>query len=409
MSFKNHKQDISRRKFIANSTIAMAGISGAAAGLPSSLFASNSLWRSDNLRLGIIGMGSRGGGIANTVKNLPGITITACCDSLPEHLSKGLSVLDKGIKGYADYRQLLNDPRVDAVVITLPQHLHYKVAVDALDANKHVYLEKTMTHTIDEAISLASIVAKKSRLVFQVGHQYRYFQMYHRIAEMMKKGWLGDVLQFECQYHRNANWRKPVTDPKLERHINWRMYREYSGGLMTELCSHQLDLVNWLTNSHPIRISAMGGIDYWKDGRETYDNIRGLFEYPGGIKVNASSILSNAYKGFSIRILGTKGTIEVQQNKAHFYAEAVKKELTTVDGVTGATANSWGQGKPVLVEYKNQDEFNRNPTAYAFLDFANCIKTGRKPLADVEAGKTNAIAVHLANQSADTGKFVNWI
>src|SRR5690606_10785236 len=143
-----------------------------------------------------------------------------------------------------------------------------------------------------------------------------------------------------------------------------------------------------------------------KDGRETYDNIRAIFEYPNGVKANVSSILSNAYKGFSIRILGTKGTIEVQQNKAYFYAEDQKKELSTVDGVTGATANSWGQGKPVLVEFENPDNFNRNPTAYAFLDFADCIRTGKKPFADVETGKINAIAVHIYHQSDYTGNLV---
>jgi len=389
--------------------LALASFPAVAAGLPYQFSSLYSNGKTDTIRLGIIGMGSRGQGIANTVKKLPGLSITACCDSLPEHLSKSLSVLNKGIKGYADYQLLIKDPNVDAVVIALPQHLHYQAAVAALNANKHVYLEKTMTHDIKEALSLSSIVNKKPKLIFQVGHQYRYFQLYHRINEMIKKGWLGDVLQFECQYHRNANWRKPVSDPKLERHINWRMYREYSGGLMTELCSHQIDIVNWLTNSHPVRVTAIGGIDYWKDGRETYDNIRAIFEYPNGVKANVSSILSNAYKGFSIRILGTKGTIEVQQNKAYFYAEDQKKELSTVDGVTGATANSWGQGKPVLVEFENPDNFNRNPTAYAFLDFADCIRTGKKPFADVETGKINAIAVHLANQSADTGKFVSWI
>ncbi|MGK6351746.1 Gfo/Idh/MocA family protein [Parapedobacter sp. DT-150] len=402
---KNDGFTVSRRHFLATGMFTLAGLSAMAVPM------GNSRLRKSQpaLALGLIGVGSRGGGIANIIQQLPGLRLVACCDILEAHLQQGLASAGGQARGYSDYRKLLEDKKIDAVIIALPQHLHYPAATAALEAGKHVYLEKTMTHDIAEAIDLEQWVNSHPNLIFQVGHQYRYFALYHRIAEVLNNGWLGDVLQYECQYHRNSDWRRPVPEPGLERLVNWRMYREYSGGLMTELCAHQIDIVNWLTGNHPLRVTAIGGIDYWKDGRETYDNIRAIFEYPGGVKANVSSILGNAYKGYSIRILGTKGTIEVQQSKAFMYGESVKKTLATVDGVTGATADSWGQGEAIPLDFVTQDGENRDPTAYALLGFAASIRTGSKPFSNVETGKQSAIAVHLANKAADTGVIQEWI
>jgi predicted dehydrogenase len=108
----------------------------------------------------------------------------------------------------------------------------------------------------------------------------------------------------------------------MERAINWRMYKEYCGGVLSELSAHEIDIVNWMQDSHPLKVAGFGGIDYWKDGRETFDNIRLVYEYPGGVKASVTSILSNEYKGYSIRILGSKGTIEILRDQAYIYPEA---------------------------------------------------------------------------------------
>ncbi len=398
--------NISRRSFLTTSATISAGLLLE----PSYVFSKSYLSNGNNpvLRVGIIGMGQRGTGIASIINKLPQLHIVACCDTMEENLRKGLALSEAGAKGYRNYEQLLADKQVDAVIIALPLHLHYSVAAAALDAGKHVYLEKTMTHSSLEALRLEEKVKQYPTLTFQVGFQYRYFGLYHKIAEILEQKWLGDVMQYECQYHRNSDWRRPVLDGELERQINWRMYKEYSGGLMAELCSHQIDIVNWFTGGHPQRVVAVGGIDYWKDGRDTYDNIRAIFEYPNGVKASVSSILSNAYRGYSIRILGTKGTIEIQQSKAYIYREASTKTLSTVDGVTRATVESWGQGEKKVVEFNTPDGRNLDPTAYALMGFVESIYTGRTPLANIECGKLNAIAVHLANQAAYTGCAQVW-
>jgi len=358
------------------------------------------------LKIGIIGTGNRGSGIARLLKKMPELELIACCDVIPAHLQHGMSLASKGAKAYTDYRQLLNDKKVEAVIIATPLHLHYPIAKDALEAGKHVYLEKTMTYDIPQALQLAAQV-KKSGLVLQVGHQYRYYDLYHRVKEVIGKGWLGKVTHFECQYHRNSDWRNPVPDPSMERVINWRMYREYSGGLVAELCGHQIDIVNYILDNHPLRVVGMGGIDYWKDGRETWDNVRMVFDYPGGVKSSVSSILSNAYKGYAIRVLGSLGTLEIQRDKAFIYREEGKKELGTVDGVTGATkTDQTGEGVPLKFGVPGQPQLE--PTASAMLAFAESIRKNIPPASSAETGKIAAIAVHMANKAIETGVSQSW-
>ena len=87
------------------------------------------------------------------------------------------------------------------------------------------------------------------------------------------------------------------------------MYKEYSGGLLAELSSHQIDFVNWVLGTHPEQVMGFGGVDYWKDGRETYDNIHVIYKYPKGVKAKFSCLTTNASEGFKIKVMGDKGTI----------------------------------------------------------------------------------------------------
>lgn len=393
---------ISRRSFLSSGVIAFSGVT--LMGLPS--FA-NSVDRSDKIKVGIIGTGQRGAGIATILKEIQNIELTACCDIDADNLKKGLALSAPKAKGYADYRKMLENKELDAVIIATPLYLHYQMAVDALDAGKHIYIEKTMTYDVPQALELVKKV-KNSNKVFQVGHQYRYYGMYHRIKEIISQDWLGTITHFESQYNRNSDWRRPVADPKMERQVNWRMYKEFSGGVLAELSAHQIDIVNWMLDSHPLKVVGLGGVDYWKDGRETYDNVRTIYEYKDGIKSSVTSVLTNEYNGYMMRILGKKGTIEIHREKALFYAEAQSKQLGTVDGVTGATVEALQKGEGVLIRFSNRDDKDRDPTAYALMDFAECILTGKKPASNVETGRDVAIAVHMGNQAIASGEMRLW-
>ncbi|MCW3120271.1 MAG: oxidoreductase domain protein [Chitinophagaceae bacterium] len=393
---------ISRRKFVSAGAIAFSGL--ATRGLPGF---NSQVSPNEVIRLGLIGSGSRGSGLASLVKEMKGIQLTACCDIIPEHLQNGMSFATRDAKAYADYRKLLDDKNIDAVIIATPLFLHYPMAVAALQAGKHVYLEKSLSYDIPQAIDIVKKV-RDSKLVFQIGYQYRYYSLYHKVKEVIAKNWLGKITHFECQYNRNSNWRNPVTDPKMERAINWRMYREYCGGPLSELCAHQIDMVNYLLDAHPLKVTGMGGINYWKDGRDTYDNIRTIYEYPGGIKSSCTSVLSNAYNGYSIRILGDKATVEIQRERAFIYAESTENKKGTVDGVTGATIEATTQGKPVEIIFKKPGEEDIEPTTFALQDFVECIRDNKKPVSNVETAKDTSIAIHMGNAAADTQTWQIW-
>jgi predicted dehydrogenase len=391
----------SRRQFITTGLAAAAGLS--AATYP----AFGQTKTADKIRLGIIGTGSRGAGLCTLIKEMPEIALVACCDIIPENLQKGLSLAEKGAKGYSDYRKLLEDKSLDAVVIATPLYLHYPMAVAALQAGKHIYLEKSMTYDIPQAIDLVKKV-RASGLVFQIGYQYRYYGLYHRVKEIIRENWLGKITHFECQYNRNSNWRFPVKDPKMERAINWRMYREYCGGPLSELCAHEIDVVNYLMDSHPVKVVGLGGINYWKDGRDTYDNIRTVYDYPNGVKASVTSVLSNAYNGYSIRILGDKATAEILRDKALIYPETTNNKKGVVDGVTGATLAVTTQGQGVELKFGKPGEASLEPTVYALQDFVECIKSKKEPVSNVETGRDGSIAIHMGNAAADTESVQVW-
>jgi predicted dehydrogenase len=186
------------------------------------------------------------------------------------------------------------------------------------------------------------------------------------------------------------------------------MYREYCGGPLSELCAHQIDAVNYFLDSHPLKVTGIGGIDYWKDGRETYDNIRTIYEYPAGVKSSVTSVLSNAYNGYSIRILGDKATLEIQRDQAFIYRESLNNAKGTVDGVSGATIKAKTQSMAEEIVFSPEGQILPEPTANALRDFVDCIRTGRKPLSNVETAKITSIAIHMGNAAADTQAFQSW-
>lgn len=395
------KNKISRRKFVTASAATVTGLM--MMDLPSLGHK-----RSDEvIRLGIIGTGSRGQGLASLIKEMKGFELVACCDVIPDHLDGGMKYAAKGAKAYTDYRKLLDDKSINAVIIATPLYLHYAMSLAAMEAGKHIFLEKSLAFDIEQCIDLVKRV-RTYKNIFQVGYQYRSYALYHKVKEIVEQNWLGKITHFECQYNRNSNWRFPCPDPKMERAINWRMYREYCGGPLTELCAHQIDAVHYFTNSHPLKVTAIGGVDYWKDGRETYDNIRAIYEYPNGIKVSATSILSNAYNGYGIRILGDKATLEIQRDKILIYTESTNNAKGIVDGVSGATLKAITQGEPVEVAYAPAGEQAPEATVTALREFLDSIRTGKKPTSNVETAKDAAIAAHMGNAAADTQTFQHW-
>ncbi|TXD53123.1 MULTISPECIES: Gfo/Idh/MocA family protein [unclassified Polaribacter] len=387
-----------RRSFIKKGSFAATAI------ICSPLISSSSI-KPNSLKpinIGVIGTGVRGSGLIKIINSIEGLNVSACCDILPFRLKEGLAKSESKPKGFLDYRQLLDDKTIDAVIIATTFNTHSKIAIDAVNAGKHVYCEKTLAKGYKNIKALVQKV-KSSKIIFQTGHQYHSSRLYTHIVELIKNGKVGTIAAFECQWNRHTNWRRPVPSPEFEKAINWRMYKEFSGGLTAELCSHQIDFVNWVLDATPNTVMGVGGIDYWKDGRETNDNVHLIYNYPNGITAKFTCLTNNAKGGYQIKVLGDKGTILIDTKNAWFYPEGTyEKELSEIDGVSGATVQ-WNneKGTPLNVEHLN-------PTKQALLDFQDSILNNKQPKSDSITGAKTAICVQMGLDAMQKNKTVSY-
>lgn len=355
---------------------------------------------SDRIGIGIIGTGVRGKQLIAFLNDLHGFDIVACCDALPFRLAEGIESAVGAPRGYLDHRELLEDTDVDAVIIATPFSHHEIAALDALGAGKHVYCEKTMTMGV-EGTHRVLRAFRDSDLIFQTGFQYHTSPLYRAAIEMINGGKIGDVAAVRCQWNRNGNWRRPVPDPSLERQINWRMYREYSGGLAAELSAHQMDFCNQVLTGGIETISGVGGIDYWSDGRETYDNIHLICRYRDGATATFTSLTTNSLGGYRISVFGKKGTIELTTRRGWFYPERTAEAIPEgVDLVSGATVDSVKR----MADTKNSypiDASENDPTPDALQCFGNAIRDNRQPPSNVETGAVVSTMVQMALDAMD--------
>lgn len=389
-----------RRDFVFNTAMFTGGL----------LLGSN--WRSfsttEAINIGIIGCGDRGRGILSILSQCKDrFKVTAICDLLDFRLQAMLKHPAAAAAAvHKDYKKLLDDKSIHAVVIATSLDSHFSIAKDALLARKHVYLEKTMTYSIEESLELVKLSNRFPGQILMVGHQYRYTPLYFKVKDMIQRGYLGAVTQIDCRWDRNWNWRRPVPEGYSDEQINWRMYKRRSGGLTAELLSHQIDFINWAFETHPDEIMGAGGIDYYKDGRETYDNVQAILRYnKKGMIGNFGATCGNAKEGYIFKIKGTRGMVSLLPNEGIFYPEKeTRKELETVDGVSGASRIEWNtDGGTPIVKEKMKDG-----TWYAFQEFYDCIEKKKQPVSNVKTGATTAICVHLANKAMYTHTIQNW-
>lgn len=387
------------------------------------------------IRVAVIGTGGRGSDLIRALTAIDDAMIVGVCDDYPPHLEQGTKYAGPQAKQFADYRKLLDELKPQAVVIAVPLYLHYQVASDCLSAGCDVFLEKTMCYTVVEARKLAAQVAVSKR-VFQVGLQRRANAIYKQAQAMVAAGMIGQVVSFKAQWHRNNSWRRPIPVPKsdanwprLERKLNWRLYKAYSAGLMAELGSHQMDVANWFFNAHPRRVMASGGIEYFRDGREVYDNISCLYEYelkdaqgkPYTVRANYTSLCNNAYEGAAELIMGTKGSLYLTSAKGLLFQE----KGTDIVAWEGGGNNAADANAAVVTAGKTL-KLSNDPWAHRGTPFEIDIAEGNDTrdelvsfldhvrrqdvmtICGVNAGLMDCATILMANQSVETGGWVEF-
>ncbi len=384
------------------------------------------------VRVAVVGTGGRGTDLIRKLSTIERANIVAVCDNYPPHLKGGLEAAGSQAKAYTDYATMLKEIQPQAVVIATPLYLHYDMAVHALEAGCDVFCEKTMCYSQQQANELKNLVHER-QAVFQVGLQRRANAIYRQASAMVDTGMLGQITAIKCQWHRNNNWRRPVPVEKknpawdrLEKKLNWRLYKLYSHGLMTELASHQLDVVNWLLGTTPESVMGSGGIDYWRDGREVYDNVFCIYNYeklnesgdPYTVRVTYSSLQNNAYEGASELVMGTKGTLFLTSKKGLFYQEGStdnpgwsndnqsdKNAVLVTSGKTLKMDNDpWAhRGKPFEIDA------TANDTRDELIAFLDCVqRRDTQTICDVHVGWDDTMTVLAGVQAMEEHTIVNF-
>lgn len=403
----------------------------------------------DQVVYGMIGTGSRGAYLLKHLKGIDNGRCVAVCDIDEDHLNKGAETIGTNPEKYKDYRELLSRKDLDAILIAVPLFLHFPITRDSLMAGKHTFCEKSLVFRPEEVHALRALANQHSKQILQVGLQRRYSHYYQTVKDMIDKGVLGEVTHVHGQWHRDPGWKmKPMPDPARQKMANWRLYREYSGGLTAELASHQIDVADWMFGATPEFVIGVGSLDWVKDGRDVYDNIQLIYKYPGGRKLTYSSISTNSHlplfsgarTEFGEVIMGTDGAVEItigddrnapialwfrepnppaRVTKAGEKKEEWKAGATMVaagtqkalpvllkkDEVTGNEsfleremkfARRWLYSKGVMMP-----EEDRNPVDNELESFFSNCRDGKRPKADLEVGLNDSTAVILSNLAMD--------
>jgi predicted dehydrogenase len=334
--------NISRRDFIQTSTVAAGAIA-----LSASAYA-NAFGANDRIRFGVIGCGGMGTGhLASLVKRgqADNIKVVAVSDVYQRRLTRAKGICQG--EGYLDYRKLLERNDIDAVLIATPDHWHGKISTDAMQSGKHVYVEKPMTHTVEQAIQLRNAV-KRTGKVLQVGPNATANDSYWQAHDAIKAGRIGKVTWAHGSYNRNArnclfnehqkidptagptktgedyiDWdmwlgHKWGLAPKIpwnaEHFFRFRKYWPYNGGVATDLLYHKLAplliAIAGPNGEYPSRVNASGGLYIEKDGRDIPDTFLMTADYPSEWSLFLVSTLTND-AGIPDRIYGKHGTMEL--------------------------------------------------------------------------------------------------
>ncbi len=390
----------SRRNFIGKVS---AGVAGTLATMTPG---AQILGANDRLRLAIIGAGSRGQQIMREAIACPNTEFVAVADIYTRRHDECRQFAPNA-RMYFDYRELLQDKSIDAVLIATPQHLHCEHFVASLEAGKHVYQEKTMAFTVDHAKRMRLAYQRAGKVV-QIGHQGCSSGHIQDAKEILATGKVGRITEVHAHMYRNTphgkpQWSRPVYPdmtldnirwsmflgeaPQREfdpnRYINWRFFFEYSGGNVYENMCHQAAFWYKVLNLKiPHAVTMRGGVYYWKDGREVPDTMNVVMEHPEEILFTWTSGFGNAHLGSTEEILGADGTIS-KNRQIRYTPEKVNQP----------------QGAEMVPSNHGESHMQ---------NFIDCVRSGKEPNCPFDVGFRVAIACRMAVDSYLQGRTLLW-
>ena len=359
----------------------------------------------ERLRVGVIGAGGRMRSLLNSAEqtDVPFEIASVSDVYAPRREEVKTRTSAATAATHMDFREVLDDKNVDAVIIATPDHWHVRIAVAALAAGKDVYLEKPVTHTLEEGALLQKAV-RSSQRILQCGMQQRSWSHFRNAVDLIQGGALGRVTQVRTYWWQNynLNWvPKPIDAAQLdwkqwlggtadqpfslEKYSHWRWYWNFGGGAMTDLFAHWIDVAQWAMKADVPSTAMMLGDNYVFKEWECPDTIQAAFRYPG-FDVVYEGMMSSSIDDGGLEFRGTAATLKISRAGMTIWRENVK-----------------GDRNPVLKEESFEDG-----TTPHMRNFFECVKTRKEPNAPVEAGIAAANAGHIGNLAFHHGGQTQW-
>ena len=364
----------------------------------------------DRIQVGFIGPGSRGQELIRQLLRTPGVEIAAQCDVYEPRFAEVNEMVGKKVPAHKDYRELLDRKDLDVIYIATPPVFHASYSIAAMKSGRPVYCEKTIGFTPEDCTNVVE-AARKTGQIFQVGHQMRYASWIVDGVNRVRKGDIGEPTHVYGYWHRSDNWRREVPNPSLEHLMNWRLYRESSGGLLEELGSHHIDIANWVFGEQPQTLLGTSSIAVYHDGRTVGDNVQAVLGYSKGRRMFFSSLTDNGLLADQVWVYGTEGSLQITLADATFYkrtskmiTEASHSDVVQKGVETGASYNVDSaipyRGPGHRVNMKHDED----PTLTACKSFMECVRTKQQPFANVNVGFGSAIACAVGRHAMYEGR-----
>ncbi|HVX66171.1 MAG TPA: Gfo/Idh/MocA family oxidoreductase [Bryobacteraceae bacterium] len=372
----------------------------AATALPARVIGAN-----DRIRVGMLGAGARGQYVAAALKTAPGVEIAAVCDVYEPHRAAALeSLAVSGAQGYTDHRAILDRKDIDAVLIASPDHWHKDMLLDALAAGKDAYVEKPIAHSIEEGAEMVRAAAA-SRQVVATGTQQRSWPHYLLGKNIVDSGRLGKVNFVHCYWYQNAlawfrtlpeidsarlDWKRflgraPEQPFSKEKYIAWRHYWNFGGGILTDLFTHWIDVIQWyLGQTEPSAVSVTGKRYHFP--WEAPDVMSATFEFPGDFLVTFTGAYNTGVDDGGIEFRGSQATLKIDRTRLLLYPEGAR--------------NAIGRQYP---EPELEMRAERDGTVDNAANFLACVRSRKMPNANVQAGFEAARTSWLGNRALRRG------
>lgn len=410
------KMKTHRREFLKKTTLAGAGIVLAMSPY-SNVF--GAVADGKKIRIAVIGPGSRGRLLLEYLLangHTQSHEIVALCDDYQPSLDAAMKICARykaTPANYRDYLKVITEVQPDAVVLATPLHQHAHIAIDCLKAGIHVYCEKSMARTLDDAKAMYDAHLNSGAILI-IGHQRLFSDKYLNAMNRIHQKEFGEIGQIKAHWERNNNWRRPVPDnqPWLEKKINWRLYKEFSAGMLTELMSHQLQVANWALQQNPVSVMATGSIQYYKDGREVPDNLAAIFSYANGVQFVYDNITMNGLDGCEETILCDYGTLRLETNNLRKEnppaAPGILQLVNDIEkGIFGKIQFGGASWVPETAVKYNGEEiyrgFEGDGTKEALLSFVGFAQKGSAPEWLLKEAYNSSLWTLLTEQAIDTG------